>query len=712
MRSTIIEHTGGHVRVLGPPGAGKTRHLVERFRWLEGQGRRVAVITYGSARRERMTGELLERGSARRGHMPVWTFPQLARHVLAAAEPGLRGPLRELQELVLLDRVLGDLDGGLSSDYRSISESPAFRRELLGVIHTLLQNGIGAPEAVTGRDATGDGRARDILRVFVDFRQLLDERRMTTFYDAPWHAARVIGELANPFAGFDTLLVDDFGDIDPGQFKLLLAAIPPGGTIEVNVFGDPSGARFGYRGTSGRFLTEEFAQHYAPTDYELSPVVSKAPERGESQMGLFDTRPVAPSDGRVSTVATYAEDDVAEAQMTADRAAEIVSSGSHALGDIAVIAREPHRYERVLSAAFFDRGVPLDTGRRGHYAIDDYVSAWFVLLTTDVNERNAERLAASPLYDALRARVADELRLHERKVGGDLYDVRDIVRWARKQLPRATFSMERFVDVVVRPVVPDAVNDVRSMAALSHLVDEWGSYVEALSHLGGKADLAGFRRFVAPSPPGRSSEPNQDAVRLLSPLEATGQSFAVVFVVGCSEGIFPVVESGVGYIPFSELERCVPSSPPIHFHQARTREERINDERLLLDSALSRARETLYLSAPKEFDATEIAAPSHLFGDRFEGAPTVERAESVVVHAARAVAAAGAGTFESTRDAPVTATQVEAIWLANPAKAAPFQIDSFAMSPSRLSTYDDCPRKLFYDRVLGLKDEGKIYMTI
>ena len=74
-----------------------------------------------------------------------------------------------------------------------------------------------------------------------------------------------------------------------------------------------------------------------------------------------------------------------------------------------------------------------------------------------------------------------------------------------------------------------------------------------------------------------------------------------------------------------------------------------------------------------------------------------------------------AGSSDAT-EAPAergwTPTEVEAIWLAARADSAAFQIDSFPMSPSRLGVYNDCPRRLFYDRVLGIRDDGSIYLTV
>ena len=86
----VIEHGDAHMRVLGPPGSGKTSLLIERFRRLSeraGRDDAVAVITYTRENSHRLTAALLESGSSRFGRSPVFTYHQLALHVLRGRGP-------------------------------------------------------------------------------------------------------------------------------------------------------------------------------------------------------------------------------------------------------------------------------------------------------------------------------------------------------------------------------------------------------------------------------------------------------------------------------------------------------------------------------------------------------------------------------------------------------------------------------------------------
>ena len=79
-----------------------------------------------------------------------------------------------------------------------------------------------------------------------------------------WDAARSCkrGLPDHPVAKAGVVLVEDFQDIDPGQFELLFVIAPPEGPGAVNVFGDPMGPVFGHRGTHERFLLSEFTERY------------------------------------------------------------------------------------------------------------------------------------------------------------------------------------------------------------------------------------------------------------------------------------------------------------------------------------------------------------------------------------------------------------------------------------------------------------------
>ncbi|MDH3197314.1 MAG: AAA family ATPase, partial [Candidatus Krumholzibacteria bacterium] len=734
----IVEYTGAHLRVLGPPGSGKTSLLTERFRWLESRGRRPAAITYTHAARERLVAALLPADCARFGRLPVYTYHQLVAHVLREDEPAGRAPLGEVEEMAVLERVVEDALSELGSDYRSVARSAGFQRTLLATIHALLQHGLtaaGAERAMGGANV----RARDVLRIFARYARTLESAGLATFYDAAWRAADAIARTprSHPLRAADVLLVDDFGDVDAGQFRLLEAMAPAGGAVEVGVFGDPTGERFGFRGTSACFLLEVFPERYRPRTMHLAPprrgraaldetvgtlsaaLGAMAPDGAtehadpDAQLALdFGKRPGAvdardPGNALDMSFA-LAADEVAEAQGVAEEAARLVTSGSARADEIAVLARDPHRYRAALARAFAERGVPFDPGWRRHHALDDAVDALLALLAASGDEHRLYALAASPWFDAL-ARAVD---VERGAPGGAIEDAERVVEAARRMVShgRRAFDMGPFMSVVVRPLVTglDGTLDPRGLAWIASLEAAWVRYRDAMARVGATARLEQFRRLHRAH---FQSERAPGCAALLSAREASALSFPVVFVVGCAEGVFPALEARESYVPYEEIAACVQGEcpAPVRFHAARTRDEQLHDEHALLLTALTRAARTLRVSAPREMQGEILSGATRALAGLASGAGAAVRERRVGPELAAVVAvAASPGGFSAGTPVPDGALAVERAWLAPAPAASPFALRRFPMSPSALDNYCRCARKFFYTRALGIRTEEMV----
>jgi superfamily I DNA/RNA helicase len=734
----IVEYTGAHLRVLGPPGSGKTSLLAERFRWLESRGRRPAAITYTNAARERLVAALLPADSARFGRLPVYTYHQLVAHVLREDEPAGRAPLGEVEETAVLERVVEDALSEMGSDYRSVARAAGFQRTLLATIHALLQHGLTAAGAERAM-GSAHARARDVLRIFARYARTLESAGLATFYDAAWRAADAVARepRSHPLRDADVLLVDDFGDVDAGQFRLVEALAPADGGVEVGVFGDPTGERFGFRGTSARFLLEVFPERYQPRTAHLAP-----PRRGhaaldaavgalsaalgamapggatehaapDAQLALdFGKRPGA-VDTRVPGNAlavsfALAADEVAEAQGVAEEAARLVTSGSARADEIAVLARDPHRYRAALERAFAERGVPFDSGRRRHHALDDLTDSLLALLAVGGDEHRLYAVATSPWFDALARAVGVERGAQ----ASALEDAERVVEATRRMASRGrrAFDMGAFMSGVVRPLVTglDGTLDPRSLAWVASLEAAWSRYRDAMARVGATTRLEQFRRlhrahFESDRAPGCAA--------LLSARETSALSFPVVFVVGCAEGIFPTLEARESYIPYEDIAACVGGecAGPVRFHAARTRDEQLRDEHALLLTALTRAAGALRVSAPREMQGEVLSGATRALAGLASEAGGAARERHVGPELAAPVAvAAGRGRFGADTPVPDGALAVERAWLAPAPAASPFALRRFPMSPSALDNYCRCARKFFYTRALRIRTEEMV----
>jgi len=723
----IVERPRGHARVLGAPRSGKTTLLVERFHHLTRTGHCPLVIAFGRDQRDQLLARLWPPGTAVFGPTPVTTHGLLASRLLAAARPSRVRTLRDVDELVVLDRVLGAHPGILRSDLRSIAGSRSFRDALMPVLHVLAQGGVSVDAAQEAAARTADPRARDVLALFAVYRAHLANRGLVTFYNAAWEASRVVAEdrsLATAAGVGDVVLVDDFQDLDAGQFELLRALAPPDGPVAVEVFGDPAGARFSFRGTSDRFLHDAFPHAYRPVDFRLL-----APRPADVALGatidginawaggaapnhprekaapalaalpLFAAATVESVEARfawnVRARAVRASDEIAEAQHAAASVRAWIDAGV-APADIVLVARDPERIASLVHHIFRERGVPIDVGARADTAIDAFVHALVGALGRDSDSRFAEALGVSALLDPFCAASRESPRHVARLVS--------TLRAAYSS--RGAVDLARLLEERVEPVVSGAVAGV-----VGGVVEDWRRYAEVVAHAGGELSLDEFRCAYLD---GALPEPSDggDAPRLVSARAASGRHARAAVVLGCADGLFPRVETETGYLSFTALSAALAGINDGASADLAARVDRDAIERAesgLLLSALCAASESLVVSCPTK-SGGECLEPASALAPLFEGASDALRDASSAMHAAGSIARCPADDLlsEKVRDLDATASA----WLSPGPSAERPHLDAFVLSPSGLDNFTRCARKFFYTRVLRVPEPGSIYLQI
>ena len=707
--------------MLGPPGSGKTTLLVERYRALVARGHSPCIVAFGREHRDRLLERVIPSGGAHLGANPVTTHALIASAVLDDARPRRPRTLRDVDELLVLGRLVRREPKLLASDLAAISGSSTFLRDLLEALHTLAQNGVSSDVARASAKRCDSVRGCDVLLVYARYRERCLERGLVSFYDAAWRAAECVeaGGVASPLAEFDVVLIDDFHDLDPGQYHLLTRLLPPRGATQLEVFGDPTGARFSFRGTSDGFLMERFPKDYAPANFalstpncadqalhdtvasligETSPVPAAAP--GASDLPLFATAPVAreahaarPAWNCAATL-LLADDDIAEAQAIAARVRNAIDAGRPP-HEIAVITRDADRYRAVLELACHEWGVPLDAGGNENRAASDFLRSLVGALGLDSDGHFAEALAASPLYPPLcGGQEVEELR-------------RALERDYASQ--KEGFQLDRLLAERVEPLV---ARDDASRAVLGAVADEWRRYVEVVDHAGGGASLDEFRVTYLAERSERA--PASNRVALVSAREATGRSFHTAFVCGCAEGVFPGSPARDGYVPLAALARAIEAGHP---DAARAIAAGLDDaaieraENALFLTALTRATDTLVISTPARLGG-EAATPSRVLKIETRGFATesAPRQKSPCTRAASAVAGIKP---DAARVPGLRALDRLAGWWASPAPEERFPaIASFTMGASKLNSFARCPRQFFYRNVLKINEPESIYLRV
>ncbi len=718
---TFLDRPPGHTRVIGAPGSGKTTLLVERWRALSARGHRPVIIAFGREQQERLLELILPPGGAHLGPNPVTTHALVASAVLDAARRGRPRTLRDVDELLVLGRLLRREPSLLTSDLSSIAGSSAFLRDLLEAVHALTQHGLTSDEAAACARSAGSPRVRDVFTVYRRYADVCAERGLVTFYDAAWRAAEhfASGGIVSPLAGFDVVLIDDFQDLDPGQYHLLSLLTPPDGSAALEVFGDPTGARFAFRGTTGRFFQERFARDYMAMDIDLraprcddtalhETVASLTVETSigvpappATDLPLFanatprDAVAARPTWACAATL-VRADDEIAEAQAVASRTRTLLDAGVLP-NDIVVIARDPARYRSALSIACHEWGVPLDAGGEGPGAAGDFVRSLLGALGSDADGRLAETLASSPFFPPF---------------CGEERDPAAVVKSLRRDYATRAdgFDLDRLMSERVTPILPRG--DTASHAAVAVVLDEWRRYGEVVASAGGGASLDEFRATYLGEPLRGRAAPGRVALR--SPWEVTGHSYACIFACGCAEGYFPAGVGRDGYISMAALAHAVEG---VDADAAADLAARVDEaameraENALFLTAITRARDTLVILSPAKTGG-EVTLPPRVLGA--DTRPfTTERAARMVSPCARAGAAVAGSVVSPGLAARLRPLDALAGWWVSPlAPVRPLRMASFTMSASKLNSFTRCERQFFYRNILKIEEPESIYLRV
>jgi superfamily I DNA/RNA helicase len=765
----IIEHPLEHFRVLGPAGSGKTATLLERFRFwsskIKDNAHGIVVVTYTKESAESLTAMLLPEMSAHRYGEPVYRYYDLAKNVLTTAGISMR-TIVQMEELVLLDQILSSLPGGGRNGTRSGLRAEKYQPILLKLFRFLIQNGLNFENARTLINSSiPDERLADVPDIYDKFCERMQHERLVTDYNICWQAAAALEKFpdANPLLQTQLLLIDDFQDVDPGQFALLKELVPPSASTKVNVFGDPTAAHFRFKGTQHGYLMNAFPLQFEGETFYLPSVSAGSVHLGGALEALLEATleedarnylPVTTFTGAANvddSIAgdeerTQAEDfdtsfnvrpdEFNEVLHIAEQVKMLLADDKYQPHDIAVAAREKHRYDILLAAAFQYYGIPLETGRRRRSVTENFIVDLLTLLCLPDDEAAAGSLIASPFYTALGSHVGrpDDTD-NDRPMGEDetaaLHVYIDAIRkqsFAKSVKDFLAYVVKEYVLPIVRGSEETAANPALH-AYLSRLLTEWRRYTEAFGWTDNRTEADLLRGFMS------KCSIFEDSFAPLSPLpgrvgfyschELKGRTFPVVFLVGCSEMLFPTLKVCEGIIPYETIQLTADELFPergIEFFPARSAESHLRDEFSLLMLALTRASQKLFISAPQRCGGGVETGPTSILYDSLpqeirEAAvaqsgrtgmfpPAVRWADHMVRAAGRSEDRFGEQPWQHIPGL----SPVPLLWHAAPLQERTVHAKERPISQSSLRMIDACPRRYFYSKVLSLPEDESVAM--
>ncbi|MEV4712976.1 PD-(D/E)XK nuclease family protein [Micromonospora sp. NPDC049374] len=278
-QAEIVAHTAGPMLVVGGPGTGKTRTLVEAVtaRVTEGvDPERILVLTFsrrGAADlRHRIEARIAASGQRVLREPLVRTFPGYAFGLLrrASAERGepsprlLTGPEQDLIIRELLDVVGAEPDAepdddpvGWPEDLRPALRTRAFAAQLRDLLMRAAERGVGPVELARLGERLGRAdwpAAARFLRQYVAVLALRDvANRGSVAYDPAELVRAATGMLrddpellAAERRRLAHVYVDELADTDPAQLELLDTVA--GGGLPLVAFADPDSSTYAFRG--------------------------------------------------------------------------------------------------------------------------------------------------------------------------------------------------------------------------------------------------------------------------------------------------------------------------------------------------------------------------------------------------------------------------------------------------------------------------------
>ncbi len=487
----------GPLLVQAGPGTGKTRVLTCRIAWLlekEAHGRFLAITFTNQAATEISGRVRALAGPDAENRVKVATFHSWALSFLKECNAE-RHVVSQADAVGIMAEVMKK--SGLRGQPRAVFQAVSRARQYWPV---------RAPENMP-----------EFRAVFQAYQAAKKEYGVWDFDDLMVEAVHALerAECRKEFRrAFSAVLVDEFQDVSPVQYRLLRAMMPPDG--QVTVIGDVNQAIYGFRGASPAFMNrfaEDFVQVKSVTlsrAYRCPQIFLDAARRVIGQECAPELKSARGTGRRI--IFKPHRDTVAEARWIAHEIERNVGSLSfdsmnagtaqgnimRSLADVAVLFRT-RRVGEEVARALFEEGVPYQlSAKRDPMEQESLRNIW-------------------RLYEAVRGRSAE---YHLSRLPGR----RD--RWVRigNNLKAAAPGLE----------LPELLKSIASALDIEIDQPEVAGLIEAARHHPEVDSLAVLLRDEVDVIRSRT-----EAVSLLSLHASKGLEFPVVFIAGCDDEVIP-----------------------------------------------------------------------------------------------------------------------------------------------------------------------------
>ena len=559
------------VLVIAGAGSGKTRVLVHRIAWLcEVQSvspYSMLAVTFTNKAAAEMRARVENLLGHEIGGLWIGTFHGISHRLLRThwQAAGLKENFQVLDsedQLRLVKRIVQDLD---------LDDSKWPPKQMRGYINHQKEEGLRATDLRDREDQT----ARQLIRIYTAYEQECERSALVDFAELLLRSLELLQQKAEILAHyrekFRHILVDEFQDTNAIQYKWLKMFAGDGNPVFA--VGDDDQSIYGWRGArieNIRSFTRDYKntqlfrleQNYRSTNTILSvanSLIDNNPGRMEKKLWTDGS-----SGEPVYLYTAFNEQD--EARFVADRLQQWVESGRSRRDEIAILYRS-NVQSRVFEEVFISQSIPYRVygGLRffERSEIRDAL-AYLRLARNHEDDSSFERIVNVPPR-GIGQRTLAQLRDFARDHQMTLWDAAEKICRSDKLIARSANALENFLEFM--QTLEQGLQNLELEEQVDHIIQVSGlldhhgrergekakSRIENLQELvsaardfnfenelyAGMQPVDAFLTHAALEAGEGQGAQWEDCVQLMTLHAAKGLEFALVFIVGLEEGLFP-----------------------------------------------------------------------------------------------------------------------------------------------------------------------------
>ena len=608
-----VEHDGGALIIIAGPGTGKTHTLTQKIAYLMQKKKvspqNILAVTFTNKASQEMRQRLETIFGKSKIQPVIGTFHSLCFHLLHDVEKKSYTIIDEKDRyLILLDAINRVEHAGVQVKIKA--------KKLLEWIISVKQN-ILHPEEWS--DQTPALENDYFQAVYQAYQNLLEIQKLYDYEDLIFKTVRILetdNQVVDSYrTRFQYIFVDEYQDLNHGQYRMIKSLAPPGVDRNICVVGDPNQSIYGFMGSSvkyfKRFITDypdtkviKLTQNYRSTQTILDGSYQVIKLQNND---TFQERIYSEIEGSKKICVFETDSEQAEAVAIGKTIEKLIGgigfhsidfgfvdgqqhAGNVSFSDFAVLYRTAEQ-NRVLSGVFDTAGIPYQIVSRANVFNKKPISKLISLLkviegtgsyadlerslkitTPTINNKGMQIFKnwgyenrfslESALMNARRFPINKMGKANQIKLGDILNKILEIRQKIKKM------SMEqKLLFLLENTKISTSVDwSQKTNDSLKHIID-------VCEHF--NSNKVDFFKIAALQTDTDTYNEQSESVTLMTMHAAKGLEFPVVFIAGCENGL----------LPFKPLDGDVSD---------------VEEERRLFYVAMTRAKERLYISFAKK----------------------------------------------------------------------------------------------------------------